>query len=58
VLFPAAYVTIPGAIATQGTVFISQAATTGLVGQVGGYANLGGTLRAMDVTFDAPTCGP
>jgi hypothetical protein len=57
-VFPAAYATIADGVNPQGTVFISAAATTKLVGGLGGYATFDGVVRALDVTFEAPTCGP
>jgi len=57
-LFPAAYATVIDGINVQGEVMITAAATTILVGTLTGYATIDGSVRTLDVTFDAPTCTP
>jgi len=57
-LFPAAYASVIDGVNVQGEVMITSAATTILVGTLTGYATIGGSVRSLDVTFDAPTCTP
>jgi hypothetical protein len=56
--FPAAFATVVDGINPQGTVMISAAATTLLVGTLTGTFTIDGGVRALDVTFEAPTCSP
>ncbi len=58
VLFPAAYATVADGPSVSGSIMISAAATTKLIGSLSGYVTLDGATRAVDVTFDAPTCQP
>lgn len=56
VLFPAAYATVIDGINAQGTVVISSAATTGIIGTLSGTVTIGNGSLAFDATFDAPNC--
>ena len=58
VLFPAAYATVVGGISAQGSVTITSAATTGVIGTLSGTVTIDGGALALDVTFDAPNCSP
>ncbi len=58
VLFPTAYATLPGGDDLDGTVSITAAATTKLIGSVHGFAVLDGRVDEIDATFAAPTCAP
>jgi hypothetical protein len=58
VLFPAAYATVVDGTGISGSIMISAAATTKLIGSLSGYVNLDGATRALDITFEAPTCQP
>jgi hypothetical protein len=58
VLFPSAYATVINGINAQGTVMISSAATTGVIGTLSGTVTIDNGAFALDVTFDAPTCTP
>jgi len=57
-LFPAAYASVRGGVNVQGEVMITAAATTILVGTLTGSATIDGSVRSLDVTFEAPTCTP
>lgn len=58
VLFPTAYATLPGGDDLDGTVSITAAATTKLVGSVHGFAIVDNRVAQIDAAFEAPTCGP
>lgn len=59
VLFPAAYATVSeGTITQGGSIEITAAATTKLIGTLATFVTLDGSTRALDVAFDAPTCQP
>lgn len=58
IVFPAAYGTVVDGINVEGTLSITAAATTKVLGSLDGLATIDGTLRELDVTFEAPTCGP
>jgi hypothetical protein len=58
VLFPTAYATLPGGDDLDGTLSITAAATTQLVGSVHGFAVVDNRVVEIDATFDAPTCVP
>lgn len=57
-LFPSAYGTVADGINVEGTLSITAAATTKVIGSLDGFATINGTLRELDVAFEAPTCGP
>jgi hypothetical protein len=58
VIFPAAYASMADGAPAQGQVTITSAATTGIVGTLRGNATVNGSVAALDITFDAPTCAP
>lgn len=57
-VFPAAYATVSDGFNVQGDVTITAAATSKLIGELNGYANIGGMIRELDLVYEAPTCGP
>jgi len=58
VLFPAAYATVVDGTNLSGSIEITAAATTKLFGTLNGFVMIDGATRALDVTFEAPTCQP
>ena len=58
VVFPAAYGTVANGINVEGTLSITAAATTKVLGSLDGLATIDGTLVELDVAFEAPACGP
>lgn len=57
-IFPAAFATVIDGINAQGSVMITSAATTRIAGTLTGYVTIDGAPRALDVTFESPTCSP